>query len=92
MFFMGSQYRSGPVRLNPGLCDERGFNEKRLGERLVKTGCITPEQLDQALNLQRSKGGRGGELLAELGLISPTPARFFSLAKVNKKGQIGYQA
>ena len=78
--------------LNPGLFDEQGFNEKRLGERLVEMGCITPEQLDQALDLQRSKGGRVGELLAELGLISPTTARFFSLAKVNEKGQIDYQA
>ena len=78
--------------LNPALFDEQGFNEKRLGERLVEMGCITPEQLDQALDLQRSKGGRVGELLAELGLISPTTARFFSLAKVNEKGQIDYQA
>jgi len=78
--------------LNPALFDDQGFNEKRLGERLVETGCITTEQLDQALDLQRSKGGRVGELLAELGLISPTTARFFSLAKVNEKGQIDYQA
>ena len=78
--------------LNPALFDEQGFNEKRLGERLVEMGCITPEQLDQALNLQRTKGGRVGELLAELGFISPTTARFFSLAKVNEKGQIDYQA
>lgn len=78
--------------LNPTLFDDQGFNEKRLGERLVETGCISSEQLDQALDLQRSKGGRVGELLAELGLISPTTARFFSLAKVNEKGQIDYQA
>lgn len=78
--------------LNPVLFDEQGFNEKRLGERLVEMDCITTEQLDQALDLQRSKGGRVGELLAELGLISPTTARFFSLAKVNEKGQIDYQA
>ena len=78
--------------LNPALFDEQGFNEKRLGERLVEMGCITPEQLDQALDLQRSKGGRVGELLAELGFISTTTARFFSLAKVNEKGQIDYQA
>ena len=78
--------------LNPTLFDEQGFNEKRLGERLVEMGCITSEQLDQALDLQRSKGGRVGELLAELGLISSTTARFFSLAKVNEKGQIDYQA
>ncbi|MCP9806457.1 hypothetical protein KBY71_08005 [Cyanobium sp. T1B-Tous] len=78
--------------LNPALFDEQGFNEKRLGERLVEMGCITPEQLDQALNLQRTKGGRVGELLAELGFISPTTARFFSMAKVNEKGQIDYQA
>ena len=78
--------------LNPALFDEQGFNEKRLGERLVEMGCITTEQLDKALDLQRSKGGRVGELLAELGFISTTTARFFSLAKVNEKGQIDYQA
>ncbi len=78
--------------LNPALFDEQGFNEKRLGERLVEMGCISSEQLDQALNLQRTKGGRVGELLAELGFISPTTARFFSMAKVNEKGQIDYQA
>ena len=78
--------------LNPALFDEQGFNEKRLGERLVEMGCITTEQLDKALDLQRTKGGRVGELLAELGFISTTTARFFSLAKVNEKGQIDYQA
>ncbi len=78
--------------LNPSLFDEQGFNEKRLGERLVAIGCISHEQLEQALTLQQTRGGRVGELLAELGYISPTTARFFSLARVNEKGQIDYQA
>ena len=78
--------------LNPALFGEQGFNEKRLGERLVEMGCITTEQLDLALSLQCSKGGCVGKLLVELGFISTTTARFFSLAKVNEKGQIDYQA
>ena len=57
-----------------------------------KWAASPPEQLDQALDLQHSKGGRVGEPLAELGFISTTTARFFSLAKVNEKGQIYYQA
>ena len=76
--------------LNPALFDEQGFNEKRLGERLVEMGCITTEQLEQALSQQSAKGGRIGERLAELGFISPTTARFFSMAKVNEQGQIEY--
>ena len=32
-----------------------------------------------------------GELLAELGFISPTTARFFARAKINEQGQIDYQ-
>ena len=77
--------------LNPALFGEQGFNEKRLGERLMEMGCITPEQLDLALSLQGSKGGCVGELLVELGFISPTTARFFSMAKINEQGQIDYQ-
>jgi len=77
--------------LNPALFGEQGFNEKQLGERLEEMGCITPEQLDLALSLQCHKGGNLGELLAELGFISPTTARFFARAKINEQGQIDYQ-
>ncbi len=76
--------------LNPGQLEESGFNEKRLGDRLVETGIISQAQLEEALAVQKAKGGRIGEVLASLGHISETAARFFSLAKVNEKGQIDY--
>jgi hypothetical protein len=76
--------------LNPSLFDDQGFNEKRLGERLLELGVISVEQLDQALAEQRQRGGRIGEILAGSGYISPTMARFFSLARVNERGEIVY--
>ena len=76
--------------LNPALMDDKGFNEKRLGERLVDLGCINEQQLQAALNEQQRSGARIGEVLARQGLISETMARFFASAKVNEKGQIDY--
>lgn len=78
--------------LNPSLFDDQGFNEKRLGERLLELGVISAEQLEQALAEQRQRGGRIGEILASRGHISPTMARFFSLARVNERGEIDYSA
>lgn len=76
--------------LNPSLVDQQGFNEKRLGERLVDLGCISREQLDAALAEQQQSGRRIGEVLAAAGVISETMARFFASAKVNARGQIDY--
>lgn len=76
--------------LNPALMDEKGFNEKRLGERLVDLGCISQEQLEAALAEQQRSSSRIGEILARQGVISETMARFFASAKVNEKGQIDY--
>ena len=78
--------------LNPALLNEQGFNEKRLGERLLELGTISQEQLDEALAEQSRSRGRIGEILAEKGYISGTMARFFSMAKVNEQGEIDYQA
>lgn len=77
--------------LNPGLLDEQGFNEMRLGERLVQVGCLTQEQLEEALAKQQSSGGRLGEILARQGLISTATARFFSTAVIQDSGQIDYE-
>ncbi len=41
----------------------------RLGERLVASRIITPSQLAEALKLQRTQGGRLGDLLVGLGLV-----------------------
>lgn len=76
--------------LNPALMGDKGFNEKRLGERLVDLGCINEQQLQAALNEQQRSGARIGEVLARQGLISETMARFFASAMVNEKGQIDY--
>lgn len=78
--------------LNPSLFDDQGFNEKRLGERLLELGVINAEQLEQALAEQRQQGGRIGEILASYGHISPLMARFFSMARVNERGEIDYTA
>jgi hypothetical protein len=76
--------------LNTSLVDESGFNEKRLGERLVALGCITPAQLEAALAEQQQNGGRIGEVLARQGLISEATARFFAEARVNTRGELDY--
>lgn len=76
--------------LYPDMYGEQGFNDQRLGERLVNLGCLSQEQLDQALQVHQQSGRRIGEVLAEQGLISETMARFFSRAKVNDSGQVDY--
>jgi len=43
--------------------------KKRLGEALVSAGLITPEQLERAIELQRSTGKRIGEVIVGMGLI-----------------------
>jgi len=78
--------------LNPALLTEQGFNEKRLGERLLEVGTISQAQLDEALAEQSSSKGRIGEILSAKGYISETMARFFSLARVNERGEIDYIA
>ncbi len=42
----------------------------RLGQMLVRANLITPEQLDEALALQKASGGRVGSILAKLGYVS----------------------
>lgn len=76
--------------LNPGQAGLEGFNEKRLGERLMEIGTITQAQLDEALSEQSRSRMRIGEVLASKGWISPVMARFFSLARVNEHGEIDY--
>ena len=42
----------------------------RLGDLLITAGAITPEQLDRALELQKSSKGRLGDVLIEKGFIT----------------------
>ncbi|MDD5465867.1 MAG: hypothetical protein PHP73_05965 [Candidatus Omnitrophica bacterium] len=47
----------------------RRINNKQLGELLLDRGIINQAQLDQALAVQRDKGGLIGEILVELGFV-----------------------
>lgn len=76
--------------LHPGLIDQEGFNNQKLGERLIALGFITETQLQEALELQRSRNMRIGEVLAEKGYISQQIAQFFANARVNEQGQLDY--
>ena len=66
----------------------------RLGSDQVQLelGPISQEQLDEALAEQSRSKGRIGEILAAKGYSSETMARFFSMAKVNERGEIDYSA
>ena len=74
--------------LNPSASFEDGFNEKRLGERLVELGLISASILDQALEQQKTSGQRLGEILNEAGALSPQAAKFFSDVHVDQAGVI----
>ena len=43
--------------------------KRRIGDVLVENGLITPEQLQEALELQRQSGRRLGEILIEIGHV-----------------------
>src|SRR5579859_4430848 len=43
---------------------------QRLGDLLVKEKVITPEQLDQAIKMQKENGSRLGSALVKLGFLS----------------------
>ena len=74
--------------LDPLPMFEDGFNEKRLGERLVELGLITNLMLDHALELQKSSGIRLGEILQDIGDLSPEAADFFSKVRVAENGEV----
>jgi threonine dehydrogenase-like Zn-dependent dehydrogenase len=72
-----------------------GSTEKTAGygaDAVIITAASKDRSLvDQSIQLCRSKG-RIGEILAAKGYISDTMARFFSLARVNERGEIDYTA
>src|SRR5205809_2133455 len=45
---------------------------RRLGERLLAEGWVTPPQLEAALEAKQRAGGFLGETLLEMGFVSPT--------------------
>src|SRR5512142_1236670 len=44
--------------------------KKRLGEPLVETGLLSPENREKALAIQQQGGGRLGEVIVEMGLAT----------------------
>jgi type IV pilus assembly protein PilB len=46
------------------------YTRERLGELLVKSEMVTPEQLDAALSLQQQQGGKLGHILVDLGSVT----------------------
>ncbi len=48
-----------------------GTRQRRIGERLVEACLITERQLNEALRLQASQGGRTVEILVSLGYLDP---------------------
>lgn len=49
----------------------------QLGNRLLKSGIVTEEQLENALNRQKQHGGRLGENIIALGYLSETDINLF---------------
>lgn len=50
--------------------NQAGKSELKLGELLCQSGVITKDQLDQALKLQKQKGGRIGSVLLDVGVLT----------------------
>lgn len=78
--------------INPTIYGQNGFNEKRLGERLVALEIITEDDLASALEIQKREGGRIGEILASEDKISELVARFFSQAHINANKEIIFES
>lgn len=77
--------------LDPSFFEEKGFNQKRLGERLLELGFIDQPTLESALSQQKKQGGLLGEILAEQGALSPIVARFFSRLYFDSLGEIQFK-
>ncbi len=61
------------IKKLPGICDLLDGNisvNERLGQRLVDANLVNGQQIDTALALQDSEGGRLGEKLVKLGFIT----------------------
>ena len=74
--------------LNPLSSFEDGFNEKRLGERLIELGLIDSATLKKALELQKDTGKRLGQILKDLDVLSPDAANFFSDVRISAGGKL----
>ena len=77
--------------LNPLSSLDDGFNDKRLGERLVELGLIESSNLKKALEHQKYSGKRLGEILEDLGVLSSESANFFSDVRISDGGKIDFR-
>ena len=59
-----------PFIQTPATVEECMSEHKRLGECLVKANVINREQLEEALGIQKQKGGFLGQILLEMGWIT----------------------
>lgn len=67
------------VRGAGSVLSHRDYRGERFGDKLIREDRITPEALDEALQHQRSHGGRLGNVLVELGhLTEPELGRALS--------------
>ena len=57
------------------------FEFQRLGDILVASGAVTEAQIEEALERQRREGGRLGENLIEMGLLSEEQMSFILQTK-----------
>jgi type IV pilus assembly protein PilB len=60
---------NSPAELLQQLKAQQYERPTRLGKTLIEQGVLTPQQLEQALELQRTQGGRLGEIVVEQGWI-----------------------
>jgi glycosyltransferase XagB len=58
-----------PAVASAGTEEQVSPAQLRLGDRLILEGVITPEQLNEAISVQKRRGGRIGDILVEHGLV-----------------------
>ena len=52
------------------LFDMTETQKRRLGEILIEDGCLSPENLQAALQYQKKEGGMIGQILVRLGHVN----------------------
>ena len=70
---MADEQAKKVVKLQP---KKNTFTRRKLGELLVETGLLAPEQLTEALKIQETTGKRLGEILIEMKFVSEEEMAF----------------
>lgn len=86
----------GEVNLPPGVKRDRRVTlpgpdsmqrvKRRIGELLVEEGLVDPAQVDEALQLQETKGGKTVDLMIELGFMNEADFEQFMGRQPNTAG------